>query len=236
MLRICTLCVRGGSKGLKNKNILLLAGKPLLAHSIAHAKQSGLFDKVVVSSDSSEILETAERWGADLKIVRPPEMATDQAAKLPAIRHAVLTAESLSGKRFDTVVELDATSPLRTVEDVKNCVALHEARDVTNVITAAPARHSPYFNMIELDEKGFARLSKKLEKPVVRRQDAPRCFDMNASIYVWKRDAFIDNPAVFFEDTLLYEMPRSRSVDIDDEIDFELVKLLMARERRDDGL
>ena len=233
MKRICTICVRGGSKGLKSKNILPLAGRPLLAHSILHAKESGLFDIIAVSSDSAEILNVAHEWGADLMVTRPDEMATDQASKLPAIRHAVIEAEAKFGATYDLVVELDATSPLRLVEDIRKAVELQEIRGVTNVITAAPARHSPYFNLVELTAEGFVRISKKPEKPILRRQDSPRCFDMNASIYVWQRNAFVENPAVFYSDTLLYEMPNERSVDIDSPLDFEIVQLLMSKQAQE---
>lgn len=231
MKRICTICARGGSKGVKNKNIRSLHGKPLIAYSILQAKETGLFDAVAVSSDSAEILAAAAAWGADYLIERPDELATDQAAKLPAICHCVLEAERRAGISFDIVVDLDATSPLRTADDIVQCVRLLESCGVSNVITGAPARRSPYFNLVELDENGFARLSKKLKQPVVRRQDSPKCYDMNASVYVWKRESLLASPAVFNPDTLLYEMPEERSIDIDSELDFKMVEFLMASRR-----
>jgi N-acylneuraminate cytidylyltransferase/CMP-N,N'-diacetyllegionaminic acid synthase len=229
MSRLCTICARGGSKGVKGKNIRLLCGKPLIAHSIAQAKASGLFAAVAVSSDSPEILAVAGEWGADILVTRPDELASDTAPKAPAIRHCLEEAERQLGQTFPVFVDLDATSPLRLPEDIVGAVTLLEDSGVTNVITGAPARRSPYFNLVELDAAGHARLSKQLEKPVARRQDGPRCFDMNASIYVWRRDAFMTRPAVFYDDTLLYEMPEERSVDVDSELDFELVRLLMER-------
>jgi len=227
MRRICTICARGGSKGVKNKNIRTLLGKPLIAHSILQAKASGLFDCIAVSSDSDEILAIAEKWGADCLIKRPDELATDQAAKLPVIRHCVTEAECISGQTFDVVVDLDATSPLRIPEDIVGCVRLLEERGVSNVITGAPARHSPYFNMVELDEQGVARLSKKIDTPVFRRQDAPKCYDMNASVYVWRRDVLFFCSTIFNSDTLLYEMPEERSIDIDSALDFRFVEFIM---------
>ena len=110
---LCTICARGGSKGVPGKNIRPIAGKPLIAHSIDQAKRTGLFAAVAVSSDSEEIIETASAWGADLVIRRPEEMATDRAGKLPAIRHAALTAEERLGRKLDILVDLDCTSPLR---------------------------------------------------------------------------------------------------------------------------
>ena len=226
MKRICTICARGGSKGVKNKNIRTLLGKPLIAHSILQAKASGLFDCIAVSSDSDEILATAGKWGADYLIKRPDELATDQSAKLPVIQHCVAEVECISGQTFDVVVDLDATSPLRIPEDIVGSVRLLEERGVSNVITGAPARRSPYFNMVEVDEHGVPRLSKQLNTPVVRRQDAPKCYDMNASIYVWRRDTLFSCPTIFNSDTLLYDMPEERSIDIDSELDFRFVEFI----------
>ncbi|CAI8998361.1 CMP-N,N'-diacetyllegionaminic acid synthase [Brevibacillus sp. IT-7CA2] len=231
MKRICTICARGGSKGVKNKNVRLLLGHPLIAFSIRQAKLSGLFDCVAVSSDSKDILEAARTYGADVLIERPIEMATDESAKLPAIQHCVKEVEARLGVSFDIIVDLDATSPLRDVSDLNSAVELFEKKKGSNLITAAPARRSPYFNLVELNSKGYVYLSKKLEKPIVRRQDSPKCFDMNASIYVWTRNAFFEKHTVFNDDTLLYEMPEDRSIDIDSEIDFKFVEFLMSQKR-----
>lgn len=232
MKMICTICARGGSKGVKNKNIRDLLGKPLIAYSLLQAKASGLFDVIAVSSDSSLILGAAKAYGADILVERPLEMATDAAAKLPAIQHCVRSAEQVRGVTFDIVVDLDATSPLRSVADIREAVHLLENRNVSNIITGAPAHRSPYFNLIELDKDGVARLSKPLPTPIARRQDAPKCYDLNASIYVWQRQALFANQSIFNNDTLLYEMPAERSVDIDSELDFQIVEFLMAKQEK----
>lgn len=229
MSRICTICARGGSKGVKNKNIRDLAGKPLIVYTLEQARTSDLFDLIVVSSDSPAILAIARDHGVDLLVERPTELATDTAAKLPVIRHCVEEAERISGKRIDVVVDLDATSPLRLVADIQGAVNMLEREKVSNVITAAPARRSPYFNLVELGEDGVVRLSKLPAEPLVRRQDSPKCFDMNASIYVWQRAALFDYPTVFNADTRLFVMPEDRSTDIDNELDFEIVELLMKK-------
>ncbi|MEK5483873.1 MULTISPECIES: acylneuraminate cytidylyltransferase family protein [unclassified Viridibacillus] len=227
MRRICTICARGGSKGVKNKNLKLLLGKPLIAHSILQAKASELFDVIAVSSDSQEILQAAKDYGADIVIERPVELATDTAAKLPVIQHCVTEAEIKSGLVFDIMTDIDATSPLRSVEDLKDSIELLENHEhATNLITGAPSRRSPYFNLVEENTKGFVQLSKELSSAVVRRQDAPKSFDMNASIYIWKRDPFFDNTSLFTPNTVLYEMPEERSIDIDSELDFEFVSFL----------
>lgn len=214
---------------MKNKNLRELCGKPLIAHSLEQAKASGLFDAVAVSSDAAQILEIARQWGADYLIERPAELATDTAPKVPAIRHCVAEAERLSGAAYDTLVDLDATSPLRIAEDIAGAVALLEREACGNVITGAPARRSPYFNLVEVGENGVARLSKRLPVAVVRRQDSPRCYDMNASIYVWAREALFEFDGVFGPRTRLFEMPAARSLDIDSELDFEIVEYLMKK-------
>ena len=99
----------------------------------------------------------------------------------------------------------------------------------SNLITASSARRSPYFNLVEMDENGFVRKSKTLDKSIYRRQDSPKCYDMNASIYVWKRDIFFSNESVLLGDTILYEMPDNRSIDIDSELDFDIVEFLMQK-------
>lgn len=228
MKRLCTLCARGGSKGVPNKNLRLLLGKPLLAHSLEQARASGLFEAIAVSSDSPEILAAARDCGADYLIERPAELASDTAAKLPAIRHCVTETERLTRHDYDTVVDLDATSPLRDPQDIINATALLEDKRVANVITGAPARRSPYFNLVEVAQDGIVRLSKPLAEPIIRRQDAPACYDMNASIYVWRRAALFAGDSIFNADTLLYVMPEARSVDIDSELDFMIVEHLMA--------
>jgi len=227
MKRICTICARGGSKGVKNKNIRDLCGKPLIVHSIVQAKETGLFGAIAVSSDSDAILETAGKWGADYLIRRPDALATDRAAKLPAIQHCVKEVEKITGSLFDIIVDLDATSPLRFASDIKEAVRLLEERGCGNLITAAPARRSPYFNLVEVTEEGFARLSKTLPNKIIRRQDSPRCFDMNASIDVCTRDVLLRGDSVFRDDTLLFVMPEERSIDIDSELDFKFVRMLM---------
>jgi CMP-N,N'-diacetyllegionaminic acid synthase len=224
---LCTICARGGSKGVPGKNIRQLLGKPLIAHSIAHAKESGLFPAVAVSSDSDEILGIAKAYGADIAIKRPVELATDEAGKVPAIAHALKAVEAMTDTHYDLLVDLDATSPLRLPADINAAVAVQEETGCTSVITGSHAHRSPYFNLVECDARGIARLSKTLPQGVVRRQDSPVCFDMNASIYVWKREALLNNPKVFYDDTRLYIMPRERSHDIDDELDFAIVELIL---------
>lgn len=231
-MRICTITVRAGSKGVPGKNLRLVAGRPLFGHSVVQAAATGLFDEVVVSSDSEEILALAPSFGATGTVRRPPEMATDTAGKVPAIAHAVRTTEERTGHHFDVCVDLDATSPLRTLDDIRTAVRMFEASDAESLITGAEARRNPYFNLVEEKPDGTVAVSKQPEDAVLRRQDAPRCFDMNGSIYVWRRAALLEDQVVFFPSTILYEMPPERSIDVDSEFDFRSVEWLMGQ--RDD--
>jgi CMP-N,N'-diacetyllegionaminic acid synthase len=227
--RLCTICARGGSKGVPGKNIRPLLGLPLIAHTIHQARESGAFDTIAVSSDAADVLAIAREHGVDVLVERPDELASDVAGKPAAIAHAVRAAETATGVRYDTLVDLDVTSPLRLPSDVTAAIDLLESNDADNVISAAPARRSPYFNLVEVDEAGHVRLSKPLPSAVARRQDAPRAFDMNASIYVWRRESFLADPKVFYDRTLLYEMPEERSVDVDSELDWTIVEHLLSR-------
>ncbi|HWK77227.1 acylneuraminate cytidylyltransferase family protein [Microbacterium sp.] len=226
-MRICTITVRAGSKGVPGKNLRIVAGRPLFGHSVAQAVATGLFDEVVVSSDSDEILALAPTFGATGVVRRPPEMATDTAGKVPAIAHAVRSTEDRTGARYDVCVDLDATSPLRTVDDIRTAVSMFEEVRPESLITGSEARRNPYFNLVEEQPDGTVAVSKKPDDAVLRRQDAPRCFDMNGSIYVWRRESLLEDQVVFLPSTILYEMPAERSIDVDSEFDFRIVEWLM---------
>ncbi len=230
---LCTICARAGSVGVKNKNIRSLRGKPLIAHSLIQAKKTNLFSFIVVSSDSPKIGNISKKWGANHVIQRPAELATATISKIPAIQHAVLESENFYKEKFDFIIDLDATAPLRTVDDIVaafNMLLAHPTAD--NLVTACPARKSPYFNMLEVGENGFVGLVKRQEHLISRRQDTPACYDMNASIYVWKRAALLDSKSAIAERTLLYVMPEERSIDIDTMLDWDLVKFL-SKSRKD---
>ncbi|MFN3453901.1 MAG: cytidylyltransferase domain-containing protein [Pseudobdellovibrio sp.] len=230
MKRLCSICARGGSKGVENKNIRLIAGKPLIAHSIEQAIASGLFSAVSVSSDSDEILNVSKQYGAHILIKRPESLATDTAAKLPVIQHCFLESEKQLGYKFELLVDLDCTSPLRDVSDIQNSVELYENnKDAKNLITGMLSRRSPYFNLVQLNTAGYVELAGKSEKPILRRQDAPICYDMNASIYIWRREELLSSQKIIQDKTMIYEMPENRSIDIDSPFDFEIVSYLMEK-------
>ncbi len=226
---LCTICARGGSKGVKNKNIKELGGKPLIAYTIEQAKASKLFEHIVISTDSDAIANVAKTYGAEVFFKRSDEMASDTAGKLDVIRDAFMRSEAYYQKQYDYLVDLDATAPLRSVEDIISSFEQFKNDDNDNLITAMSSRRSPYFNLVEVGNDGKVKLSKKLDSAILRRQDAPKSYDMNASIYIWKREVILEEKTLFLEKTGLYVMPEERSIDIDTELDFEFVEFLMRK-------
>ena len=223
---LCTICARAGSKGIKNKNIKLINGKPLISYTIEQAINSELFEHVVISTDSDEIVGIAVDHGAEVFFKRAAAMANDTAGKLDVIKDAFIRSEQHYQEQFDYLIDLDATAPLRDVEDIINAFELLVKNNHGNVITAMPSRRSPYFNLVEMDN-GKVKLSKQADKNVVRRQDSPETFDMNASIYVWDRNTILSENTLFLDNTGLYVMPEERSIDIDSELDYKIVELMM---------
>ena len=221
---LCTICVRGGSKGVKNKNIKNLNGKPLIAWTINQAKESGLFEKIVISTDSEKIMKVAKEYGADVFFKREAKLATDTAGKLDVIKDAFLRSEEFYNKKFDYLIDLDATAPLRSVEDIKNAFNQFIKNNNDNLITATPSRKSPYFNMIEIVDNKIQLVK---QAKFLRRQDTPKTYDMNASIYIWKREVLLNNNSIFLENTGLYVMDEMTAFDIDTEVDFKIVECLM---------
>lgn len=228
---LLTIACRGGSKGVKNKNIRDLLGKPLIAHTIEQAQNWGRATKIVVSTDSPEIAEVAKKAGALVPFERPAELATDAAGKLPVIRHALNECEKIYGERYDLIVDLDATSPLRHRDDLENCYKIFTENKLSTLYSVVKAHKNPYFNMVELDSNGRPHLCKQLPAGVKRRQDAPPVYNMNASIYFYARDFLKDekNVSPFSDNSMIYEMDELSAFDIDREIDFQIVELILSK-------
>jgi len=223
MTTIATICARGGSRGVPGKNIRPLLGKPLIVYTIEQALACKRIDAVYVSTDDEAIAAIARTAGARVPFLRPAELATAEAPKLPVIRHLVAAVEA-QGSTAERIVDLDPTSPLRDLADIDACLALlDEATDV--VITGYEAEKNPYFNMVEAGADGSVRLVKPPARGVHTRQSAPRVYAMNASVYVWHRRTL--DKGLWDGRARLHVMPRERSVDIDSELDFKLVELLM---------
>jgi CMP-N,N'-diacetyllegionaminic acid synthase len=224
---LCTICARGGSKGVKNKNIKPINNKPLIAYTIEQAKQSKLFEHIVISTDSDAIANISKEYGAEVFFKRSDKMASDTAGKLDVIKDAFVRSEKYYNTKFDYLIDLDATAPLRIVDDIIEAFQQFLDNNNDNLITAMPSRRSPYFNLVEQNKNGKVYLSKTLDDSIVRRQDAPKSYDMNASIYIWKRDIILNENKLFLDNTGLYVMPENRSIDIDTELDYKFVEFLM---------
>jgi len=224
---LCTICARGGSKGVKNKNIKPINGKSLIVYTIEQAIKSQLFEHIVISTDSDDIANISKEYGAEVFFKRNAKMASDTAGKLDVIRDAFVRSEKYYNEKFDYLIDLDATAPLREVVDIIDSFQQFLDDNNDNLITAMPSRRSPYFNLVEQDKNGKVYLSKTLDSSIVRRQDAPKSYDMNASIYIWKRNVILNEKSLFLEKTGLYVMPENRSIDIDTELDYKFVEFLM---------
>jgi CMP-N-acetylneuraminic acid synthetase len=223
-----TVCARGGSKGVKNKNIRNLYGKPLIVYTIDYLKNWGKTEKIVCSTDSKEIADIAKKYGAEVPILRPAELATDTASKIDVLKHIVKFCENQDGVEYDIVVDLDPTAPLRKKIFIEEAFNKFLKSDANNLFSVTKARRNPYFNMVELNENGYAYLSK--QSNVVCRQDAKPVYDLNASIYIYKKDFLLNTNSIHSDKTIIYEMPDITSIDIDHELDFMFIEFLLKNE------
>lgn len=221
---ICTICARTGSTGLKNKNFLKIKGKTLITHTINVALKSKIFDKIVVSIDKSKF-SLGKYKNRILFVSRPKILATNSSKKVDAIRHAVNICELKTKKKYNYICDLDVTSPLRNYKDIKNAFKKFKKEKSSNLFSVTPSKKNPYFNMVEIKNKKI-HLIKKSKKIINNRQQTPITFDMNASIYIWKRRQLFKSYNLFNKKTSIYVMPSERSIDIDTGFDFKLVKYL----------
>lgn len=232
---LITVCARGGSKGIPGKNIKLINGKPLIAYTIGTAmKFAGIHNaNVVLSTDDEEIVQTANNYGLSSKYRRPEELSTDTAGKLGVIRDVLEYEEHSRNCRFDFIVDLDVTSPLRTVQDIETALEMLKAHpDALNIFSVSPASRSPYFNMVEEGADGYVKVVKDIGD-VLSRQSAPKVFDMNASLYIYRRDFFDKGlQKATTERSLAYVMEHV-CFDLDEPIDFEIMQLLMQHNKLD---
>lgn len=228
---LCTICARGGSKGLKDKNIKIINSKPLIAYSIQQAINSGIFKHVVVSTDSDEIANIAKSYGAEVFFKRNKNLSNDKSGKLEVIKDAFKKSEKFFNIKFDYLVDLDATSPLRLVSDITESFNLFLKKDYSNLFSVCISRKNPYFNLVEIDKNNKINLSKKNSKKYLTRQSSPLCYDMNASIYIWKRNTILNSNSLFLENTGIYVMPEERSIDIDNDFHFKIVEFLLSNEQ-----
>lgn len=206
---------RGGSKGIPGKNLKLLGGKPLVAHSIMAAKSCARIDKIFLSTDDEKIAAVAENYGAEI-IERPASLATDESPEWLSWQHAVNYIEN-RGDAFDVFLSLPATAPLRNQQDIDNCLA-GLTDDVDIVITMTESNRSPWFNMVKIED-GLVELLIS-GKNYQRRQEAPPAFDMTTVAYVTRPGCIKSYDSIFACKVKGIEVPKQRAIDIDTEEDF----------------
>ncbi len=223
---ICTICAKSNSIGLKNKNLKKIYGKPLINYTLDHAKKMKIFNDVIISTDSKKIENICLKEGLFSIGMRPKHLSNSAVSKINVIRHAVHRYEKLTNKTTDIIVDLDITSPLRNNSDLLKSIEIFKKTKSNNLFSVCKSRKNPYFNMIEI-HKNKVSLVKSKNKRIYSRQKAPLVYEMNASIYIWKRSCLFSKNPLFNRKTNIYEMPFNRSIDIDDINDFNYVKFLM---------
>ena len=217
---------RGGSKGVPNKNIRDLGGKPLIAHSIECALRCPSLGKVVVSTDSEEIAEISKQHGADVPFMRPENLATDQASEFDAWRHAIDCMETL-GQPMDYLVSLPATSPFRVEEDVENCISVMRKNPQADaIVTVTEAARNPYFNQVAMEADSSVSIVMQNGNRATRRQDAPKVMDVTTVCYVVRTDFIKSSTGLFEGKVMAHCIPAERSLDIDTPFDFLQAQLL----------
>ena len=224
---LAVIPARSGSKGLPNKNIKVLAGKPLLAYTVLAAKESGLFDEICLSTDSAEYARIGLEYGANVPFMRSPELSGDTVDSWAVVRE-VLQKYREAGREFDTVALLQPTSPLRTAQDIVSAYQLFASRNARAVVALSETEDSPLLcNKLPADSSlsGFLNIC---ENGPRQRQGA--FYRVNGAIYI-ARTPFIESIVNLYQAGCYgYVMPKERSVDIDDEMDFFIAQALMQRE------
>jgi|TARA_B100001093_G_scaffold514340_1_gene588161 N-acylneuraminate cytidylyltransferase len=226
---VCFICARKGSKGLRNKNIDNICGKPLIVWSIEQAKNSKLVDEIVVSTDCDNIASVSRDNGAKVYFMRPDHLSDDESGKWQVWQHAITEYRKITGNDMDIFLDLDCTSPLRNVSDIDNAINLYISSNVDAVFSICEAKKNPYFNMVEY-KNNILQLSKKLDSRIVRRQDAPKVYEHAASIYVISPNFLLKGTGLLDGNAIGYEMPNERCIDIDSNFDYRLVEFLMNSE------
>lgn len=222
---LCVICARGGSKGIPGKNIKPINGKPLLAYAIEAATKSKCFDDIVVSTDSEQIRKFANEFGDIAPFTRPAGLAGDNVGRIEAVKHAVEWMEK-NGVKYDIVADLGAVTPLRITDDIKKPIDMLIDGNHDNVFSVTPCSRNPYYNMVE-EVEGKISVVKDMGEDLSSRQRAPKVYDMNDSINVMWRDNVWKHARAFSGNSMIYVMPRERSIDIDEPIDLLIVSTIL---------
>lgn len=216
--RIALIPARGGSKRLPDKNIKVLNGKPLIAWTIIAAKESGLFDEVIVSTDSENIATIAKKYGANVPFIRPQNISDDTATTAEVVRHAVNFIQQAGKCSIDTVCLLQPTSPLRTASHIKEAFDLYNEKKANSVISVCKVEHSIQLcNKLNetLSMDGFIKLEDNK-----RSQEHPVYYRLNGAIYIFDKIHFENISKIYDQNSYAYIMNRTSSIDIDEREDF----------------
>lgn len=220
---------RGGSKGLPNKNILNFAGKPLIAWAVEQALALSTIDEVFVSTDSVEIADIAQKFGASVPFIRPSELAMDDSPEWMAWRHMMSFFLERDGKMPDAMLSVPTTTPLRSTSDIQRCIDAFEPGVTDAIVTVTDPHRSPYFNMVKFDEYGFADVVISNDSGIRRRQDSPNVFDMTTAAYVVNSEFIMVHDGLFEGRIKAVHLPIERAIDIDTLLDFEIAEYLFLR-------
>ncbi len=228
---LITICARGGSKGVPNKNILDIGGKPLIAYTIEAALTFAKTHQgtVILSTESDNIREVSSEHGLSSEYRRPSHLAGDKVGKVAVIRDAWEWVEQTYGRTYDYVLDLDVTSPLRTQQDLLQAFEKMERMNSAKVLfSVSPARRNPYFNMVEEAEEGMVKLAKRPDSPFLSRQAAPKVYDINGSFYIYRRTFFEEGhkSVTLDHQATVYVMP-NLCFDIDEPTDYLFMKYLI---------
>ena len=209
---------RGGSKRLPRKNVLDLCGKPLIAYTIEAALKSKYIDKVIVSSDDEEILNISSNFGADI-IKRPIDLANDTATTFDTIKHTIDNFE-----KYDYIVLLQPTSPLRNEKHIDEAIQLLEEKNADSIISVCEMDHSPLWsNTLPKD----GNMSNFLKDEILnkRSQDLEKYYRLNGAIYICKTSKLLEEKSFILKKKIFaYIMDRKNSIDIDEKVDFDIVE------------
>ncbi len=226
---ITFIFARGGSKGIKNKNIRLLNGKPLLYYSIDIAKKFCTKQNIFVSTDNNKISSIAKRYGVQV-IKRPKLLSKDKSSEILAWKHAI---NYLHKKNifFDIFLTLPTTSPLRKKKDIQKCLDMFNDRcDV--VITGTKSKRNPWYNVLKVKNKtNYASLLINSSKKFLNRQSTPKTFDMTTVAYVANPNYILKTKNLFNGKVRVCEIPQERAIDIDDYYDLKMARLLIKKKK-----
>lgn len=226
MSTVACIFARAGSKGIPNKNIKTFSGKPLISWAVELALQVRQINQVFISTDSEEIAEIARMAGATVPFIRPSELATDTSPEWHSWQHFIKYLTDKGGRLPEVFLSLPATSPLRSINDVENCLNEFKKGRADFVVGITPSQRNPFFNMVKKGEDNQVNLVIQQAEKYSRRQDTPEIFDLTTVCYVGKPSTILTKNSIFEGKVAGVEIPRERAIDIDTELDFQIAEFL----------